>query len=175
MGSLGTTIIIKLDAFLDNVDWLVIKDFIEAGVQVIWGKYVQIPEEAVRYLYADQTMKPFYSSIVRSITIGTSLILVAVIDDISRLRKIKGVPGISGIRGKYCLSKEALASTGLSGENLEDKVSENRIHTPDSLEETAIILQMFFTDQEIKTIKLHPAFSFLEEFDRIIALPKFSG
>jgi nucleoside diphosphate kinase len=174
MESFGTTIIIKPDAFSDNIDRLVIMDLVEAGIKVVWEKHIQIPEEAVRYLYADQTMKPFYSSIVRSITIGTSLILVAVIDDISRLRKIKGVPGISGIRGKYCLSKEALLSTGLSGKNLEDKVSQNRIHTPDSFAETAIILQMFFTDQEIEMIKLHPAFSFLEKFNRIIALPKFS-
>ncbi len=59
------------------------------------------------------------------------------------LRQLKGRMDTGGIRKRFCYhSKDELVLMGYKGLSLQDKLAENRLHTPDDAEGAATILAL---------------------------------
>lgn len=156
-------VIITPDAVQDKLEEAIIRDLIkEDQNQIIWRKYWKIEKEIVKTIYPRMINKPFYSSIVRNMTLGTSLFLLVKGKDIyNRLREIKGEfrkfngkIKTSGLRFKYrtqSIKKEVVVD--YKDKKLLDRIFKFRLHTTDNLKETAIICLLCMNPSEIEKLK----------------------
>lgn len=133
-----TLIILKPSAIQRGLAGSVLSRFEQKGLIISGLKMMQLDETILREHYAHLVDRPFFPSLVKSMT-ATPVVVAAIsgIDAVSCVRAMVGVtnsrnanPGT--IRGDY----------GMSGQ-------ENIIHASDSLENAAIEIKRFFRPDEI--------------------------
>lgn len=148
-------VILKPDSVRDGLEANMIQDLRRAEIEVLWGKYWQVPSEAVSLIYPKEVGKSTYSSTKRALTFGPSLILLVRGTDIyNHLTVVKGKMDKGGIRGRYCeKSKEELIEMGYSGKRLQDRLAENRLHSADDLQETIIVCSLCMTSFDKRQIR----------------------
>ncbi len=147
--------IIKPDAIRDVLDGPIIRDLETVGFNVIWRKICLIPQEAVPLIYPEKTGRVYFSSIVRSLTLGPAMVLLVQGESIySRAMEVKGKTDLGGIRHKYVTwSRKQLAATGYTEEAFADKIAENRLHISDSIDDTARECALFMSTPEIAELE----------------------
>lgn len=113
------------------------------GLKIAGMKMMQLDEAILREHYSHLVDKPFFPSIVKSMT-ATPVIVICIegVDAVAVFRKMTGVtngrnaePGT--LRGDYCMSNQA-----------------NIVHASDSVENAKIELGRFFKTSEIFEWKL---------------------
>jgi|GEM_PF-5552473 len=140
-------VILKPDSIRDSLENDIIRCLEEGGLEIVWKEYWQIRPEIVQRIYIKEAADPIYSSRVRAISFGPSMVVIVknpINTDIWEvLRQLKGRMDTDGIRKKFCsYSKSELILMGYDGQSLEDKLAENRLHTPDDAEGAATILAL---------------------------------
>lgn len=151
--------IIKPDSVRDGLESKIIQDLADAGLEIVWTKYWQIQPAMVPLIYPKEVGKPTYSSTVKAIAFGPSVVVLVKepshVDIWTHLKKVKGKMNTDGIRHKYCdKTKAQLVLMGYEGERLQDKLAENRLHTADSLEEVSIILSLCLLKSERRQLEM---------------------
>ena len=140
-------VILKPDSIRDSLENDIIRSLEEGGLEIVWKEYWQIRPEIVQTIYPKKMAEPTYFSIARAISFGPSMIIVVKnstnADIWEVLRQLKGRMDTDGIRKKFCYhSKSELMLMGYEGLPLQDKLAENRLHTPDDAEEAVAILAL---------------------------------
>lgn len=133
-----TLIIFKPSSIQRGLVGTVLERFEQKGLKIVGFKMMQLDEKILREHYAHLVDRPFFPSLVKSMTV-TPVIVGALEgkDVVSCVRAMVGAtncrnatPGT--IRGDY----------GMSGQ-------ENIIHASDTVENAEIELRRFFADDEI--------------------------
>lgn len=144
--------IIKPDSTRDFLDEMLIEDISNTGLKVISRKLCKLDENAIKYIYPEKISDPVYPSAVRAMVFGQAMILLIEGENVyARLKQVKGKMDKNGIRHKYCThTVEDLKAAGYEGRRLQDRLAENRFHSSDTLEESALILVhcMCYKDRE---------------------------
>lgn len=140
-------VVLKPDSIRDGLENDIIRCLEEGGLEIVWKEYWQIRPEIVRTIYPKKVAEPTYFSIARAISFGPSMIIVVKnptnADTWEVLRQLKGRMDTDGIRKKFCYhSKDELMLMGCEGLPLQDKLAENRLHTPNDAEEAVTILAL---------------------------------
>jgi nucleoside diphosphate kinase len=140
-------VILKPDSVRDGLENNIIRCLEEGGLEIVWKKYWQIRPEVAHIIYPKEVAEPTYSSKVKAITFGLSMVIVVKnltnTDIWEILRKLKGRMDTGGIRNRFRYhSKDELILMGYKGLSLQDKLAENRLHTPDDAEQAAAILAL---------------------------------
>ena len=133
-----TLIIIKPDGIQRHLTGEIISRFERKGLKLIAAKFMQIPEELARQLYAVHRKKPFFQSLVKYLSSAPALVMAWQAEGIIDMtRKMMGAtfgyeakPGT--IRGDFSCSR---------GYNL--------IHGSDSPESAEQEIKLFFKPDEI--------------------------
>jgi nucleoside-diphosphate kinase len=133
-----TLIIIKPDGIQRHLAGEIISRFEKKGFKLVAAKFMQVPLQLARQLYAVHKGKSFYQGLVKYLASAPALVMVWEADGvIDMVRKMMGVtfgfdaqPGT--IRGDFSCSK---------GYNL--------IHGSDSPASAEKEISLFFTPQEI--------------------------
>lgn len=152
-------ILIKADAVRDSLEPLILQEVQEkTGVIIVFRRYWRLQEHHIRALYPLWVDRPVFPQMVRNLLQGPSLLCLAKGEDIHRrLTKAKGKMDRGGIRFQYRThSKEEWEAMRLSEGQVRQKMAENRIHTTDDEEETALMLSLCLTPQEVDTLALEP-------------------
>ncbi len=133
-----TLVLIKPSGVKRGLIGEVIARFERKGLTIAGMKFRQLDEKILREHYAHLTDRPFFPSLIRSMT-ATPVLCLAIrgVDAVSVVRQMTGatnsrlaLPGT--IRGDY----------GMSGQ-------ENIVHASDSPENAAIEIARFFNEDEI--------------------------
>lgn len=140
-------VILKPDTIRDSLENDIIRCLEEEGLEIVWKEYWQIKPEIAHAIYPDKVEDPTYSSIVKAISFDLSMVIIVKsstdTDIWEFLRQLKGRMDTDGIRKKFCYhSKDELTQMGYDGLSLQDKLAENRLHTPNNTEEAVTILAL---------------------------------
>ncbi|OGZ04389.1 MAG: hypothetical protein A2430_01735 [Candidatus Liptonbacteria bacterium RIFOXYC1_FULL_36_8] len=148
-------VIIKPDSVRDGLEGSIVQDLVNAGVVTVLGKYWTIKPEMVPVIYPKEVTKITYSSTLKAITSGPLFILIVKSPNVYEfLAKTKGKMDKGGIRHKYCWkSKQELINEGYAGQELQDKLAENRLHTSDTIEETLAVLSICLSTRETEELR----------------------
>jgi len=138
-----TLIIIKPDAIQRHLAGDIIGRFEKKGLKLVAAKFMQIPEDLARQLYAVHHGKPFYEGLVKYLSSAPILVMVwqaqGVIDIARKMigatRGYEAQPGT--IRGDFSCSTRY-----------------NIIHGSDSPESAEQEIKLFFTPEEITDYEL---------------------
>jgi nucleoside-diphosphate kinase len=138
-----TLIIIKPDGIQRHLAGEIIGRFERKGLKLAAAKFIQIPEELARRLYAVHQGKPFFEGLIKYLSSAPSIVMVWEAEGvIDMARKMLGAtfgydaePG--SIRGDFSCSK---------GYNL--------VHGSDSIESAEQEIKIFFRPDEIIDYKL---------------------
>jgi len=141
-----TLIIIKPDGIQRHLAGEIIGRFERKGAKIVAAKFMQIPEELSRQLYAVHQGKPFFEGLVKYLSSAPSLVMVWEAEGIIDMaRKMLGAtfgydaePG--SIRGDFSSSR---------GYNL--------VHGSDSFKSAEQEIKLFFRPDEIVDYKLADA------------------
>ncbi len=133
-----TLAILKPSAVERNITGEVIKRITDMGLIIAGMKLMQLDESILREHYAHLVDKPFFPSIVESMTASPVIVMcLKGVDAVAVFRAMAGVtngrqaaPGT--IRGDYSMSNQA-----------------NIVHASDSVENAKIELDRFFKPEEI--------------------------
>lgn len=133
-----TLAILKPSAVERNLTGEVIKRITDKGLIIAGMKMMQLDESILREHYAHLVDKPFFPSIVESMTASPVIVMcLKGVDAVAVFRAMAGVtngrqaaPGT--IRGDYSMSNQA-----------------NIVHASDSVENAKIELDRFFKPEEI--------------------------
>lgn len=152
-------ILIKPDAVRDVLDALIL-DEIQQSVRCsfVFRKMWVIKSDTVGELYPTWTSRTVYPFMVQVLTAGPSLLcVVAGADDLfDSLRAVKGKMDRGGLRLKYrTYSIEEWSSRGTTGDRLRLRMSENRIHTVDSFDETVHVCSLALSPSERASLTRH--------------------
>lgn len=133
-----TLAILKPSAVERNLTGEIIKRITDKGLIIAGMKMMQLDEKILREHYAHLVDKPFFPSIVESMTAAPVVVIcIKGVDAVAVFRSMAGVtngrqaaPGT--IRGDYSMSNQA-----------------NIVHASDSVENAKIELARFFRPEEI--------------------------
>lgn len=159
MSASYAAVLIKADAVRDNLEPLLLREIEEKGdVQIVFRRYWQLRESDICALYPTWVNKEVFPYMVKNLVQGPSLLCLAKGNKIHQhLTSVKGKMDRGGIRLRYRThSKEEWEATGLSEDAVKQRMAENRIHTTDNEEETALMLSLCLTPQEVNLLSSEP-------------------
>lgn len=143
--------LIKPDSHILSLSEVIVSSLEEAGLRVDFRKELRITEEQIPQLYPDYVGdEDVYPAVVNLFNSGPSTILLLSKAEaggketiFSYVKRIKGKAREGGLRDRLILEyKEDLISRGLSGEDLNNELAKNRIHSPDNEQEYRDILRL---------------------------------
>ena len=138
MGMEQTLIILKPDAVQRGFMGKIISRFEDKGLKIVGAKFMQITPELAAVHYADHKEKPFYTGLVRFMTISPVLVLA-----------LEGVSAIAICRSMMGATFGSQADAGTIRGDFGVSNSFNLIHGSDSPEAASKELGLFFNDGEI--------------------------
>lgn len=133
-----TLCILKPSAVARGLMGQIISRIERKGLKIAGLKMMQLDEDILKQHYAHLVDKPFFPSIVESMT-ATPVVVICIegVDSVAVFRKMTGVtngrnaePGT--LRGDFCMSNQA-----------------NIVHASDSVENAKIEIARFFAPNEI--------------------------
>lgn len=133
-----TLVILKPSAVERRLIGKIVSRIEDRGLIITGLKMIQLDEEILREHYAHLVDKPFFPSIVESMTASPVIVMVLKgVDVVEVFRTMTGVtngrkaaPGT--LRGDFCLSGQA-----------------NIVHASDSVENAKIEIKRFFKSEEV--------------------------
>ena len=133
-----TLIIFKPSAIERALVGKVLSRFEQKGLTITGMKMMQLSEELLRQHYAHLVDRPFFPSVVASMT--ASPVIVMVLEGVDAINVVRSMTGVTNgrqaapgtIRGDYAMSGQ-----------------ENIVHASDSVENAQIELARFFNPEEI--------------------------
>ena len=159
-----TAVIITPDAVRDGLEQQILHDLLAIGpMRVLWQRYWQIEDPGiVLTIYPRLLGRPFYSSVLRTMTLGKCLVLLLQGENtFSLLKNAKGKidyngysVDVTGLRLKYrSWSPEEVRFLGCRNKAVLDKIFEFRLHTADTLFETATICSLCMSREELEVLR----------------------
>lgn len=116
----------------------IIKRFENRGLNIVGLKLIQVSEEQAKQHYQEHLGKDFYSSLVEYITSSPVVVLA-----------ISGPSAIQLVRNMAGLTDPIKAQPGTIRGDFSAHISNNIIHTSDSVESANRELGIYFSDQDI--------------------------
>lgn len=133
-----TLAILKPSAIERNLTGEVIKRITDKGLIIAGMKMMQLDEKILREHYAHLVDKPFFPSIVESMTASPVVVMC-----------LKGVDAVAVFRGMAGVTNGRQAAPGTIRGDFSMSNQANIVHASDSVENAQIELKRFFKDDEI--------------------------
>lgn len=142
-------IVITPDSIRDGLDSAIISDlFAVVPAEVLWKQSWLPTKEAILQLYPKLHGKISFASVLRTMLLGESIVIIACGYNLyGQLKEVKGrivfkdnQVVVTGLRYKYrSWREEDLVRLGPKSQAILDLIFEYRLHTTDSLRDTAIL------------------------------------
>ena len=133
-----TLSIIKPDAVAKNVIGQIYARFETAGLRVVAAKMLHLDAELAAGFYAVHQHRPFYAELVKFMTSGP--VMVQVLEGENAVAKHREIMGATN-------PKEA--ATGTIRADFADSLDENAVHGSDSIDNAAIEIDYFFSEEGV--------------------------
>ena len=133
-----TLIILKPSAVQRGLVGDVLKRFEQKGLKISGLKMIQLCEDILREHYAHLVDRPFFPSLVRSMS--ATPVIVGCVEGKEAVACVRAMVGVTNCRN--AAPGTIRGDFGMSGQ-------ENIIHASDSVENAQIELKRFFKDDEI--------------------------
>lgn len=158
--------IIKPDAYRDFLEQVILDDFEKAGLSVVFRKEMKLNEQAAKQVYLEHETAKLYPFMVQSLLLEDKdheqlpcmlVILRGQVEGqnsvLTQSQRIKGRADKEGIRAKYRMYYwHELEKMGYTGNELDTKLAQNRLHIPDDYQRTAEILGVLMTESDINRL-----------------------
>ncbi|GAN53871.1 nucleoside-diphosphate kinase [Tanticharoenia sakaeratensis] len=138
MATERTLSILKPDATRRNLTGKINAVFEEAGLRIVAQKRIKLSDEQAGAFYAVHKERPFYGSLVASMT--SEPVVVQVLEGEGAVAKNREVMGATN---------PAQAADGTIRKLFAESIEANSVHGSDSLENAAIEIAFFFAQTEI--------------------------
>ena len=130
--------IIKPDATRRNLTGAINAKFEEAGLRIVAQRRIHMSMDQAEKFYEIHKERPFYSELVESMTSEPVVVQVLEADDAVALnRRVMGA------------TNPAEASEGTIRKEFALSIGENSVHGSDSVQNAAIEIAQFFSDNDI--------------------------
>jgi nucleoside-diphosphate kinase len=133
-----TLSILKPDAVERNITGKVNAMIENSGLEIAAQKMLHLTQEQAEGFYAVHSQRPFFSSLVKSMTSGPVVVQV-----------LKGENAVSRYRDVMGATNPADAAEGTIRKEFSVDIEANTVHGSDSLENAANEISFFFTESEI--------------------------
>jgi len=133
-----TLSIIKPDATRRNLTGEIVARFEKAGLRVVAQRRIRLGKAQAEAFYAVHAEKPFYQSLVASMTSGP--VVVQVLEGESAIAKNREVMGATN---------PAKAAPGTIRKDFAESMEANSVHGSDAPETAANEIKFFFSDLDI--------------------------
>lgn len=151
-------VLIKPDAIRDVLEEMILYNLQkETGAIPVFRKFWRITESLARLIYPSWVERPEFPSMVHNITQGVSLFVIVRGDETiyELLTKVKGKMNQGGLRLRYRTSSiEEWQKLGYSGQELQNKIAENRLHTTDDFTDTILLCNFAMSNHDLTEIEL---------------------
>jgi nucleoside-diphosphate kinase len=133
-----TLIIIKPDAVQRGLTGEILRRFEVRGLRIVGMKFMQISRDLAQRHYAIHEGKPFFDGLVTYIT-SSPVVVIA----------LEGRNAVEAARGTIGATNPTKAAAGTIRGDLALEIGRNLVHGSDSVENGAIEVANFFTDDEL--------------------------
>lgn len=133
-----TLIILKPSSIQRGLVGTVLERFEQKGLKIAGLKMIQLDEKILREHYAHLVDRPFFPSLIKSMTVTP--VIVGAIEGKDAVACVRAMVGATNCRN--AAPGTIRGDFGMSGQ-------ENIIHASDSVENAEIELKRFFADEEI--------------------------
>ncbi len=133
-----TLSILKPDATRRNLTGAINQRFEKSGLRIVAQKRLQLTREMAERFYAVHAQRPFYQSLVGSMTTGPVVVQV-----------LEGEEAIAKNRAVMGATDPAKADPGTIRKDFAESIEANSVHGSDSPENAAQEIAFFFADIEI--------------------------
>ncbi len=130
--------IIKPDATRRNLTGAINKMIEEVGLKIVAQKRIYITKAQALEFYIVHKERPFYNELVRFMISGPVVVQV-----------LEGEDAVATYRGIMGATNPADADEGTIRKAFAESIEANSVHGSDSIENAAIEIAHFFTDDEI--------------------------
>ena len=138
MAQQRTFSIIKPDATRRNLTGAINAKIEANGLRIIAQKRIHMTNEQAGEFYAVHKERPFYGELVEFMTSGPVVVQV-----------LEGDDAVAAYRGVMGATNPADADEGTIRKEFAESIEANSVHGSDSLENAAIEIAHFFTEDEI--------------------------
>jgi len=133
-----TLSILKPDATRRNLTGAINQRFERAGLRIVAQKRLRLSQDMAQRFYAVHAERPFYASLVASMTSGPVVVQV-----------LEGEGAVSKNRDVMGATDPAKADAGTIRKDFAESIEANSAHGSDSPENAAQEIAFFFADIEI--------------------------
>ena len=130
--------IIKPDATRRNLTGKINAKLEEAGLRIIAQKRIKMTREQAEGFYAVHKERPFYNDLCTFMTSGPVVVQV-----------LEGENAVLANRDVMGATNPEEADAGTIRKEFAENIEANSVHGSDSLENAAVEIKFFFTDEEI--------------------------
>ena len=157
-----SVVIIKPDAHKDMLVEMILDDFKNNGLNIVFHKDLVLSREQAETIYKGESGKETYEHAIKSImpTEGSINVTMAIIkskNEVSALNiahEVRGKSGKSGVRSKYQVyTKDELRKKNISENEILSNLAKNRLHVPDTDREAMELIDLLTTPAEKDDIK----------------------
>ena len=138
MAQQRTFSIIKPDATRRNLTGAINAKIEASGLRIIAQKRIHMTEDQAGSFYAVHKERPFYGELVEFMTSGPVVVQV-----------LEGDDAVASYRAVMGATNPADADEGTIRKEFAESIEANSVHGSDSLENAAIEIAHFFTEDEI--------------------------
>ena len=138
MAQQRTFSIIKPDATRRNLTGAINAKIEASGLRIIAQKRIHMTEDQAGSFYAVHKERPFYGELVEFMTSGPVVVKV-----------LEGDDAVASYRAVMGATNPADADEGTIRKEFAESIEANSVHGSDSLENAAIEIAHFFTEDEI--------------------------
>lgn len=138
MAQQRTFSIIKPDATRRNLTGAINAKIEESGLRIVAQKRIHMTNEQAGEFYAVHKERPFYGELVEFMTSGPVVVQV-----------LEGDDAVASYRAVMGATNPADADEGTIRKEFAESIEANSVHGSDSLENAAIEIAHFFTEDEI--------------------------
>ena len=133
-----TLIIVKPDAVQRGLTGEIIKRFEQRGLRIIGMKFMQVGQALAEKHYAVHRERPFFNSLV-SYIISAPVVVMA----------LEGTDAVKAARNTIGATKPSESAAGTIRGDFALEIGRNLVHGSDSVENGAIEVANFFTEEEL--------------------------
>jgi len=133
-----TLSILKPDATARNITGAINKRIEENGLRIIAQKRLRLTREMAEKFYGVHKERPFFNDLCTFITSGPVVVQV-----------LEGEHAVTQYRTLMGATNPEQANEGTIRKDFSESIEANTVHGSDSLENAAIEIAFFFTDDEI--------------------------
>ncbi len=152
-------LVITPDSIRDGLEYAILTDiFTAVTAEILWTKewYITTPDTVLK-IYPNLPGRISFASVIKTMMLGKCLVLL--LRGICLYQQLKEVKGriafvgehvmVTGLRHKYRnWTDQELITLGCTSQTALDKIFEFRLHTTDTLQETALLCTMCMSEKD---------------------------